>query len=169
MAVVMLPVALMLAALVYLNSADLSQHREFIAGQISNVAGRRLSLDGELDLNLASTTSLLVSDISLANADWASDPAMLKVQRIEVEIEIAPLLQGEIRIPRVHIEGVEVSLETDASGKGNWVLQPPAAPVAGRDEADTEAAGFRMPVIGDFVIDGTVDFHLEKAQRQLLG
>lgn len=150
----MLPVALTLAAFLYINSADLTQHREFIAGQISKVAGRNLSLDGELDLNLASTTSLLVSDITLANAGWGADPAMLKVQRIEAEIELLPLLQGEIRIPRVRIEGVEVSLETDASGKGNWVLQPSKATAASGDEADADAAGFRPPVIGDFTIDG---------------
>lgn len=150
----MLPVALLLAALAYVNGADLAQHREFIAGQISKVAGRDLSLDGELDLNLASTTSLLVSDITLANAGWASDPAMLRIQRIEVEIEIIPLLRGDLRIPRFHVEGVEVSLETDASGKGNWVLQQPAAAAAEKDTAG--AAGFRLPVLGDFYI-GNVD------------
>ena len=153
-AVIMLPVVLTGAALVYLKSADLAQHRELIAGQISKVVGRQLSLDGELELNLASTTSLLVSDITLANADWASDPVMLKVQRIEAAIELLPLLQGDIRIPRIHINGVEVSLETDASGNGNWVLQPPAVTVTGTDKADADAAGFRLPVIGDFAING---------------
>lgn len=154
--VLLLPIILVVAVLTILNVTDLSQHRDTIAEQISNTVGRRLSLDGELELNIASTTRFVVSDITLANADWASDPEMLAIQRFEVEIELLPLLRGDIHIPHFHLEGVKASLETDATGNGSWVLAEPVDDTVVDDETVSPTA-FELPWLGDIYI-GNVDF-----------
>ena len=125
--VVLLPALLIAAAVALIKFTDLAQHRDLIAEQASNILGRRLTLDGELELNLGSTTSIVVSDVSLANAVWASEADLLAVKRFEAEIEIMPLLRGDIRIPRLHVDGVNASLETNTDGSGNWILTGPDA------------------------------------------
>ena len=155
-AVVLLPILLFVSVLVYLDNADLSQHRDVIAEQVSKLAGRRLSLGGELDLNLSMTPSIVISDIALANAAWASEPEMLTIQRVDAQIDLSALLHGDIHILRFHVEDVKSLLETNADGLGNWVLVE-----AGDDEVDSDDTGktgeLRLPWIGDAFI-GDVEF-----------
>jgi uncharacterized protein involved in outer membrane biogenesis len=155
-AVVLLPVLLLAVVLFYLDSADLSQHRDVIAEQVSKLAGRRLSFGGELDLNLSMTPSIVISDIALANAAWASEPEMLTIQRVEAEIDLSALLHGDIHILRFHVEDVKSLLETNADGLGNWVLVE-----AGDDVVDADDTGktgeLKLPWIGDAFI-GEVEF-----------
>ena len=154
--VFLLPVAVISAALVFINATDLSQYRGTIARHISEILGRQLSLDGELDLAIASTSSIVISDITLANAEWASEADMLVIRRIEAEIELLPFLRGEIRIPRFHLDGVKALLETDASGYGNWVLTEPVGDAQAIDDAG-KSSPFRLPWIGELFI-GNVGF-----------
>ncbi len=161
-AVVLLPILLFVAVLFYLDSADLSQHRDVIAEQVSKLAGRRLSLGGELDLNISMTPSIVISDIALANAAWASEPEMLTIQRVEAEIDLSALLHGDIHILRFHVEDVKSLLETNADGLGNWVLAQP-----GDDEVDADDTGktgeLKLPWIGDAFI-GDVEFTYHDGQ-----
>ncbi len=54
-AILSLPVLAIIAVLIFLSTADLTQYRDFIADNISKIAGRGLSLNGELELNISST------------------------------------------------------------------------------------------------------------------
>ena len=159
-ALILLPVLLLVAILVFLDTADLSRHRDLIAAQVSELAGRRVSLQGELDLNLGRTTSVVISDIALANASWASEPEMLSIERVEAQIELAPLLRGEIRIPRFHVQGVRARVETDQDGVGNWVMARPQvdgdAPAADRGPGDLS-----LPWLGDVQLSGIEVIYLD--------
>ena len=166
LAIISLPIIVIIAVLIFLGSADLTQHRDFIAENISKIAGRHLSLNGELELKLSLTPSIVITDIVVANAPWASEPEMLSVDRIAASIELSPLLHGDIHIPTFHLQGVKVLLETSASGLTNWVLGEPAD-----DDADTEvdaddtttSGEMKLPWIGELSI-GDVVFDYNDAQ-----
>ena len=167
LAIIMLPIIVIVGLLVFLASADLTQHRDFIAENISKITGRRLSLNGQLELNLSSTPSIVITDIVLANAPWASEPEMLSVDRIAASIELSPLLHGNIHIPTFHLQGVKALLETSASGLSNWVLVEPADDEADADDVDaddtTTSAEMKLPWIGELSI-GDVVFNYHDAQ-----
>jgi uncharacterized protein involved in outer membrane biogenesis len=155
-AIILLPILAIIAGLVYISTADLSKHRDYVAQTVSQLVGRRLSLDGELELNLSMTPSIVVSDIALANAPWASEPEMLTIQRVEAEIDLSALLHGDIHILRFQVQDVKSLLETNADGLGNWVLME-----TGDDDSDADDAGkageLKLPWLGDVFI-GDVEF-----------
>ena len=161
-AIILLPILVITAGLVYISTADLNKHRDFVAQTVSQLVGRRLSLDGELDLNLSMTPSIAVSDIALANAPWASEPEMLTIQRVEAEIDLSALLHGDIHILRFHVQDVKSQLETNADGLGNWVLVE-----TGDDDIDADDSGkageLKLPWIGDAFI-GEVEFTYHDGQ-----
>ena len=167
LAIIMLPIIVIAAVLVFLASADLTQHRDFIAENISKITGRRLSLNGELELNLSMTPSIVVTDIVLANASWSSEPEMLTVDRVAASIELSPLLHGNIHIPTFHLQGVKALLETSASGLSNWVLVEPADDEADANDVDandtTTPGEMKLPWIGELSI-GDVAFNYHDAQ-----
>ena len=56
---------------------------------------------------------------------------------------LLPLLQGRIEIPDLWIEGPDVLLERDASGRGNWLAAPPLVQAG----ATPSVPRARMPVV----------------------
>lgn len=153
--VILLPVMLLIIGVAFLNTANLKEHRDTIAEYISQATGRQLSLNGELELNISTISSIVVTDIALANATWASEPEMLTIQRIEAKIMLLPLLTGKIHIPRFHLEGVKALAETNASGISNWIFTEDVdvddEVEAEVDDADATGA-LKLPWIGDIFI-----------------
>ena len=164
-ALILLPVLLLAAVVVFLDVADLSRYREAIAEQASSLAGRRVSLNGELDLNVAATTSVVISDFALANADWASEPEMLTIDRVEVQIDLLPLLRGNIHIPRFHVRGVKSRIETREDGVNNWSI----AEQQGTDDSPSpgrKAAGLQLPWLGDVSVAGVEVAYIDAQSGQ---
>ncbi len=167
-AVIFLPVLAIIAILLFLSTADLTQHRDFIADNISKIAGRGLSLNGELELNISSISSIVVTDIVLANAAWASTPEMLSIHRIEASIELPSLLRGDIHIPRFHLQGVKALMETNSSGLSNWILAEPTDDVAVADDSVTTGE-MKLPWIGDVsIVDVEFTYRDGQTGREIL-
>lgn len=157
--VILLPVMLLVSGVVFLNTTDLKEHRGAIAEHISQATGRQLSLNGELELNISTKLSIVVTDMSLANATWASEPEMLTLKRVEAEMMLLPLLTGKIHIPRFHLEGVKALAETNASGISNWMFTESVEDEVEVDDADATGA-LKLPWIGDMnIVDVEFNYH----------
>ena len=166
-AAALLPILLLAFALLYLHVADLSEHRETIAREASKLAGRDISFNGDLDIDLSLSPSIVVSEVAVANADWASAPHMLTVGRFEAAIELLPLLRGAIHIPHLYVDGIRASLETDQAGTGNWILQT-ADGVDQAEQASAPPAKLQLPWFGDLnIADVELVYHDGQTGRQI--
>jgi uncharacterized protein involved in outer membrane biogenesis len=45
---------------------------------------------------------------------------MITVQKLQAQVRLLPLLQRNVEVKNISLAGVEVLLETDPNGKGNW-------------------------------------------------
>lgn len=115
-------VALVVAAVAVLKSMDFNQYRGLIAEQVKAATGRDLTIAGNLELKISLVPAIAVEGVTFANAPWGSRPAMATVRKFAAEVELLPLLTGEIRINRVVLDGLDLLLESDAQGRGNWEL-----------------------------------------------
>jgi len=71
----------------------------------------------------------VIRGVAIANAPWGTRDTLARIDRVEAEIALAPLLKGERRISRVRLVHPDLWLETDNVGKVNWILagaRPPA-------------------------------------------
>ena len=106
-------IALVVAGVAVLSSMDFNQYKGLIAEQASDATGRKLIIDGELELNISLNPSVSVDGVSFANASWGSKPEMLTLERFAAEISLIPLLSGDIQVKRVVLYGADLLLETD--------------------------------------------------------
>ena len=120
MIVVVVLVLLVTMALLYLNFADLSGWRDTVAGMVSDSLGRELVINGVFEPEIGLTMSVVAGDISLANANWGSEPIMVTVDRLAFEVELLSLVFGPVRIHSLEIDGADVLLEVAEDGRGNW-------------------------------------------------
>jgi AsmA family protein len=114
-------------AVVAIYSIDFNEYRSTIADQVKQATGRDLKIAGDLKVGISLTPIVAVDDVSFANAAWGSRPEMVTVKRFEAEMELLPLLSGDIRVKRIVLNGADILLETDAKGAGNWAFGQVAA------------------------------------------
>ncbi len=92
--------------------------------QLSEASGREVSIGGKLSYQLLPRLAVVANDVALANPPGASRPRMLIVERAALDLALWPLLQGRVELGTVAIDGVDLLLETDTEGRGNWQLTP---------------------------------------------
>ena len=113
-------IALMAVVYVFLTTYDYNQLKSRIAQMVKDATGRELNLAGEIDLEIGFSPTLVVTDVAFANAPWSSQPQMIKIETLQARVRLLSLLQREVEVKNLGLTGVEVLLETDSTGKGNW-------------------------------------------------
>ena len=111
---------LVVTAYLILASYDYNKLKPRITQAVKDATGRELTLGGDIELAIGFSPSLVVADVMLANAPWGSQPQMMKAEKLQVQVHLLPLLFEDVEFDRIGLTGVEVLLETEATGKGNW-------------------------------------------------
>ena len=117
---VLVIVSLIAAVYVYLNTYDYNKLKPLVAQMIEDATGRELNLGGEIDLAIGFSPALVMTDVTFANASWGSQPQMIKVEKLEAQVRLLPLVFRDLQLKRIGLAGVDVLLEADPNGKGNW-------------------------------------------------
>ena len=152
-----LAVAILVAAVAaVLYSIDVNSYRDEIAAEFRKATGRDLAIGGDIDLSISLSPTVVVERVAIANADWGSRPHMVALERAEAEVELLPLLMGNIHVTRLILVEPDILLETNSDGLSNWQAGPPAddrsdAPVRSAVKAErNDEAGDGPPSIAIF-------------------
>ncbi|MDA1089071.1 MAG: AsmA family protein [Proteobacteria bacterium] len=121
-AIVVLAVAVVVAGVAIIKSLDFNEYRGLIAEQVKAATGRDLTINGKLNLELSLIPAVSVEGVTFANTAWGSRKEMATLKKFAAEVELLPLLSGDIRVKRLVLVGLDLLAETDAQGRGNWVL-----------------------------------------------
>jgi uncharacterized protein involved in outer membrane biogenesis len=122
-------VVLITAVYAYLNAYDYNKLKPRIARMVKDATGRKLDLAGEVDLAIGFSPALVVRDVTLANASWASQPKMLKIDELRAQVRLLPLLFRDVELKNIGFKGVDVALETNPDGVGNWEFAVDQSPI----------------------------------------
>ena len=108
---------------VIVSYARLSEHGDLRAELMQRIADSyvgRLSIGGPTELQFTFPPSVIIHDVRIKNAKWASKPDMMRANTVVAEIDLIPLLQGQMAMPRLHMIGVDIVVEAGPNGKTNW-------------------------------------------------
>lgn len=165
--IVILLVALLVAGIAVLKSTDFNQYRGLIEKEVKAATGRDLSIAGNLDLALSLSPAVVVEGVTFANAGWGSRPEMVRLKRLEAEVELLPLISGDVRVNRLVLVGLDVLAETNAQGKGNWEMA--AAAPAEPAEAAKPGEAARLPVVHEVRLkDVTLTYRDGRTQETMV-
>jgi uncharacterized protein involved in outer membrane biogenesis len=119
---VLAAVILLVAVLVAVRFVDFSRYRDRITEPLSEIVGRQVRIDGPIRIEPGLSTRLVADRVSFANAEWGSRPEMVTAKRVAATVAILPLLRGQIDIGAIVIDGMDLLIEKDDEGLGNWQL-----------------------------------------------
>lgn len=125
-AVIVVVIAAALAA-PFLIPTDTYKNR--VIALVKQSTGRDLRIDGPVRLSLLPQLEVDASGVTLANAPGASDPDMMRLKKLEVQLNVLPLLHGTIELGRFVLTEPVISLEVDKAGRPNWIFAS-AAPAS---------------------------------------
>lgn len=140
-------VAVVIGGYIYLSTLDFETLKSRVAAEVERATGRQLAIGGPIDLAIGLQPAVTVQDVTLSNAQWGSRPEMVTLDRFELEVELMPLLSGDVQVNRVVLVRPDILLETNPAGEGNWVM---AAPDAGAPAAAPAGEG-QQPLIPQIV------------------
>jgi uncharacterized protein involved in outer membrane biogenesis len=144
-------VALLALLLALLSLFNLNAIKPWLNEKVSDATGRPFAINGDLMLNwqrpVAPQTGwrrfvpwphLQANDITLGNPDWATTgPTMARIQRIDFNIDLLPLLARTISISSLVLTEPQLNLEKEKDGKrgepgrNNWTFK--------KDEKESES------------------------------
>lgn len=115
-------VALLVAAYVVIANYPVEDLKALIQEQAQQVTGRKLEIRGGAEVEVSFTPSIVLEDVHFQNAPWASEGDMVTMRRFEIQVDLWPLLSGEIRVQRFVMVEPVIRLQRNAEGAGNWEL-----------------------------------------------
>lgn len=123
----------------------------------SSILGREITV-ADAKIDWGRVTRIDLTDVKVANVEWGHEENFLEAARLSVDIEMWPLLGGNVVLPRIALASPRVHLQKQADGATNWSFG--AQPVVNQ-AAETVAPEERdeMPAL-DFieVTDGLLQY-----------
>ncbi|MBT8072596.1 MAG: AsmA family protein, partial [Xanthomonadales bacterium] len=100
---------------------------------LSETAGYPVRLEGELKIRPGGVSTVSARNVHVSAPDWSREPDLLAIGHLELKLATATLLKDIIVIESLVVDGLELNLETDAEGRGNWLSakKAPAEDTAG--------------------------------------
>lgn len=126
---------------------------------ISNASDREFSIDGDLSVRLGGRAHIVAHDVRLQGAEWSERSEMLRVGRLEAEVDLLSLLRGPVVIERIVVRDASVHVARNEANESNWALvEAGAVTGTGSDFDEREILLRRLDVEG-------VDISLMRPER----
>ena len=133
--VLTLVIIVLVGGFIFIKTFDLNKYKPYVTELVLKETGREVTI-GNASLGISLTPTLILNDVTMANAAWATEPEMVRIGELEVKLSILPLLKKQVVIDKIALLNTEIFLTENAEGKQNWMLELPA----GDSTAKTEPA-----------------------------
>ena len=89
---------------------------------VKEATGRDLQI-ADVSLAVLPSVSVSITGLRLANAEGASVPEMVSLGRVDLDLQLFPLIDKEVVVDRLAISDLAVSLEVNEAGVPNWAFE----------------------------------------------
>jgi uncharacterized protein involved in outer membrane biogenesis len=158
-------VVAIVAVAIAIATVDVNAFSGLIRDRVKEATGRELTM-GTIALKRSLTPTLTLNDVSLANAPWGKEPALVAAREVEIDVALLPLMQRQLEVGRIVLVEPAIALETDGRGRGNWRIERgQQPPTAGAPTSDSGSV-FGAFSVGHLAMhDGTLTYRSGSAGR----
>lgn len=122
--VVGLLIAVWSGVMLFLRTLDAEIYRRALERELTSLLARQVSISA-LTFDVSLRPTLVARDLSIANPQWASRPQFATAAGAKVRIDLVALWHGHVDLRAVHLQGLDLLLERNAEGAGNWQMGTP--------------------------------------------
>ena len=114
---------LLLAAIVAPNLISWNNYQDVIINKIKDLSGQDLKINGDIQVSLLPTPTILLNKISLSYPTNFSSKQLLTIKSAEIKISLNHLITSQLKIQKVKLIDPVIELETFKSEGKNWDLK----------------------------------------------
>ena len=140
-------------AYTYLASTDFETVRLEIEEALEERLGREVKIAGGFEVRVLPIPTVGMRQVSVANADWGSQPQMLEIDLLELQLGLVRLALGEIEIRHLLLYGARLWLENSSAGTYNWDFESRRDDEPGDAELDVRGLEVRDFSVTYFNVD----------------
>ena len=146
--------------------------KEQVVAATRDATGRELAIDGDVSFKPFPRFEVEVNDVSFANAEGGIDANMAEIEKLLVQIQVLPLLSGDVRVDSFVLEKPVIHLEIDKSGKANYVFEGAGGEASAEPATQEDGGGGGMGVsnisLGDVrLVDGLVTYSDQRSNTRM--
>lgn len=104
----------------YARLSEFGDLRKELMNTITQSYVGRLEVNGPVELQATFPPSVVIHDVRIKNAKWGTRKNMMTANTVVAEIDLIPLLKGEMAVPRLRMIGVDIVVERRTDGTSNW-------------------------------------------------
>ncbi len=113
-------IALLVAAVIVgPGFIDWNNYKVELTEQAENFTGRKLAIDGNIEISILPAPALVANNVRLSNVDGASAPDLVSLKSLKVRVALGPLLSGEVKVQTVQLVDPVIELERFSDGRTN--------------------------------------------------
>ena len=133
-------VALVAIAVVVLPMVvDPNDYKAEIATAVEEQTGRTLTIEGDIELSVFPWLGLDIGPTQFSNATGFDEPAMARMEAVQVRVKLLPLLKKQLEVDKIHLSGLQLYLAKDKNGQTNWADLTGTTEAKDKDKAATAA------------------------------
>ena len=110
-----------------------------LVAAVKSSTGRDLRIGGKVSFTLFPTLGLEANQVSFANPPGAASKDMATLGKLQVALQVLPLLHKDIEIKRLVLVDPVIDLEVDKQGRPNWQFSEAPAQPAPAKQAEKPA------------------------------
>ncbi|MBX6366529.1 MAG: AsmA family protein [Rhodospirillales bacterium] len=95
-------------------------YKDQLVAQVKSATGRDLRIDGPVQVSILPRIAIEAEKVSLSNAPGAAEKDMATLAKLAVQLQVLPLLSGEVAVDRFVLVEPVIHLEVDKRGRPNW-------------------------------------------------
>ncbi len=138
--VVFLIVAAVIAVPIFVDPND---YKDQIAQAVEKQTGRKLRIDGDIRLSVFPWLGVKTGLVELGNASGFQGDYFARTEEMQVRVRLLPLLEKQVEMDTVRIDGLALNLARNKEGRTNWddlvKAEPAGAPSTDAEKTDTPA------------------------------
>ncbi len=126
--VLLLFLVIIIGGYIFIKTFNFNDYKTDVSELASQKLGRKLLINGDAHIGISLFPTIIVEDVELANAPWATSTPMVKVKRFEIQFALLPLLKKQIEISTISLIEPQINLEIAKNGDKNWIFDIPKTP-----------------------------------------
>ncbi|QIZ76839.1 AsmA family protein [Ferrimonas lipolytica] len=96
---------------------DLNSYKPVISEKVKEATGRELTIAGDIGLSFYPTLGMELQQVSLSNIPGEQLPPLLQIDLASVGVAVMPILQGELQVEALVVNGADLTMVTLADGR----------------------------------------------------
>jgi len=150
---------------------DPNDYKAEIATAVEEQTGRTLTIEGDIGLSVFPWLGLDIGPTRFSNAAGFDEPAMARMETVQVRVKLLPLLHKQLEVDKVHLSGLQLYLAKDNNGQTNWADLTATGESKDKDKATaapgSEGGGLERLTIGGIeVTDASIHWDDQSTQSR---